>query len=144
MSHQILEQDVIDPGMHGTITSLPSFPLLERLEVPLIFLVGWDPEQSKKRIGDLLPRSVKWLTLTDDFVEEQASHYYDEGQFLGVLTKWLRSWRETTPFLEKLCLEFGMEDEMWGKEEWERIRALDGQYGLEIEVKRVKAWRHFH
>lgn len=144
-SGEILEENETDPGMHGTITSLPSFPSLERLEVPLIFLVGWDPERSKKSIGDLLPRSVKWLTLTDDFVEEQASHYFDEGKFLGAVTKWLGSWRETTPFLEKLCLEFGMEDKLWGKEEWERIRDLNGQFGLEVEINRgVDSWRRFH
>ena len=53
----------------GYMGSLRSFSKLERLEIPLPVLLGWNPDFSCKKLRDVLPSSLKELCLRDDLVD---------------------------------------------------------------------------
>lgn len=125
-------------GMDSTLTVLPKFTQLEELEVPMIFLLGWDPED-KIKLGDVLPKTIRQLTLSDDFVAEGNTRWGGvadvwDSEWLDVIGEWLESWRESTSQLQRLCLIHNEVDQSnWLPHMIQRFMKLGENTGLEVE-----------
>jgi hypothetical protein len=66
----------------GWMGSLQSMTKLERLEIPLPVLLGWNPDPSRK-LRDVLPNNLRELRLRDDLVD-----WWFEGETTYSWTPW--------------------------------------------------------
>lgn len=120
-------------GILSTLTSLRSFPLLERLAIPWVLLLGLSPSL-KMGLDGVLPRGLKELVLTDDLFcewsnDENRGEWEDEDILLVVVEKWLEEWREDVPRLQKVIFWWGSADTLE-----EKFEGFEERFGCQIEV----------
>ncbi|KAH7383493.1 hypothetical protein BKA64DRAFT_682460 [Cadophora sp. MPI-SDFR-AT-0126] len=128
--------DLLPPrGMIGTITTLPKFLLLEKLEIPFFLLLG--PEHSANpMLGELLPPNLRQLSLTDGLAAAEEDEWEDPQKFLLVLTNWLAdsTWKTHTPQLETLELYYIDWYRQMTEESRHQFKDLDERFGVRVKV----------
>ena len=79
-----------------------SFAQLEKLEIPIVFLLGFEPSE-KIKLGDVLPKNVRLVTLTNDTWWKWQTGWDEPGeiQLLDIFEEWFDTCKEYTPQLEK-------------------------------------------
>ncbi|KNG85197.1 hypothetical protein ANOM_008094 [Aspergillus nomiae NRRL 13137] len=84
--------------------------MLEKLEVPIPFLLGFSPLlPNVVGLEESLPKSIQWLTLTDDLCLQCDSGWQFETEYLlGAFRSWLQDWKKFTPRLQGLRLSTKM------------------------------------
>lgn len=97
----------------GCLGSLQRFSSLRRLEIPIALLMGpapWD----KKRLLEILPRSLRLLILTDDTVTwhtvpkppiQEYGTDHSMQDVIDALGEYLRNCEQNAPMLENISLE---------------------------------------
>ncbi|KAH7176996.1 hypothetical protein EDB81DRAFT_864382 [Dactylonectria macrodidyma] len=90
--------------IEGNSNVFSALDVLEKLEVPLPFLLGFSPSDSDTiRLGERLPTSIQFLTITDDLYLQEEWAWRDT-EVLQVIRLWLQDWRNLTPHLRKFHL----------------------------------------
>lgn len=119
-------------GMIGTIENLPTYPLLEKLEIPFIVLLGLQPTREKS-LDELLPPNLRHLTLTDHCTEVEEGTWDEPGDLQLALTDWLdgTAWKTNTPRLEILELFFATEEYCYNGFEGQDLKQ---KFGLDVKL----------
>jgi hypothetical protein len=110
---------------------------LKQLQVPLPFLLGFQPDVANMKLAEILPRGIEILTITDDLYF-QTDWEWSDIQLYEVLALWLQDWKSFTPHLKKAHLLLELADSMeWGPEMREKLKDLGAEAGIEIEITKV-------
>ncbi|KAF2137761.1 uncharacterized protein K452DRAFT_301735 [Aplosporella prunicola CBS 121167] len=95
-------------GVKGRVGSLKHLKL-ETLEMSLVVLLGWTPSKLDQSLGDILPRNLRSLCLTDDMGD--FLYWKWEGEdLLGVLCPYIEA-RDTAPSLERVEMSLVWDEE---------------------------------
>jgi hypothetical protein len=122
-------------SIDNPISLRDSFLQLENLEIPIVFLLGWEPAD-KIKFGDVLPENVRSVTLNDDTWWKWGTPWLDhaEMRLLDVIEEWFNDYRVCTPRLEKVHLVIREMDE-WYPEALERFNIMGVNARLEVEYE---------
>lgn len=144
-------------GVKGSLQNLVNLNHVKRLQIPLVFLVGF-VRGGKKSIHNLLPRSIESLRLTYDLSEHEGGYPHHEpiidmpewewsdGDVFNFLESWLSVWESCTPYLREIILDVeclwdlpdGSPDEdhigVWNTVMRQRVDDLSIQTGITIWV----------
>lgn len=142
--------DQFFPGLEavGSLTALVKFDRIKTLHIPLAFLVGFAQDRTK-RLQDVIPRNVEFLTITDDLalqnidnIEEQWPAWeWKDYAILGLLESWLREWTRWTPHLIHITLLLSWIDtdtNQWSPGAREQLWGLSAQAGIPLEFVNTK------
>ena len=135
--------DLEDPDVQfsGSFKVFSGLENLKILQVPIPFLLGFSPSESKaNHLPVALPPSLEWLTLTDDFSSNaQWMWEWEPDYLLEVIRSWLQDWKRHTPNLRGFCL---LESEMktigWQPDIIQGLRDLGTQSGIEVQITDMK------
>ncbi|RAH39851.1 uncharacterized protein BO95DRAFT_36618 [Aspergillus brunneoviolaceus CBS 621.78] len=138
--------------VEGSLREMVEFGKLKRLQIPLAFLVGF-AQDTTKRLQDVLPRNIEYLSLTDElglqnedgYVEETWPVYeWQDFAVLILLRTWLEDWRTHTPHLRGVSLvyeELDTNQGEWPPELRHQLTELGTQAGIQLElVEWVRRW----
>lgn len=84
--------------LHGILTR---FTRLQVAEVPITFLLGFNPDYAANLDGSVLPDTLRELVLRNDLVNLAGFEWYD-GDILDFIKKFLTHSRHSTPLLRKI------------------------------------------
>lgn len=104
-----------DLRIKGLGNAFNSLHMLKNLEIPLPFLVGFGHTSSSFGLGNVLPRNIEWLTITDD-LRLGFEWEWENAQLFQILEAWLRDWRSTTIHLRGLNIRLTEGHEFLGFE----------------------------
>ncbi|KAL4891311.1 hypothetical protein BDV59DRAFT_183044 [Aspergillus ambiguus] len=110
---------------------------LEKLEVPIPFLLGFAPwTPNVVCLAEALPKSIQWLTVTDDLCLQQEWEWVYETEYLfQTFRSWLQGWRNSTPNLRgfRLLTKVGRVDD-WDPVIIQGLRDLGAQTSIQVQV----------
>lgn len=107
---------------------------LKRLQVPLPFLLGFQPDESNAKLADILPRNIEVLTITDALYF-QLEWDWSDIELLEVIEFWLQDWRSATPHLKTFHLFLWHTDSTeWGPGRRQQLQDLGAKAGVGIEI----------
>lgn len=131
-----------DPSWAGrssilsSLGSLQSLSSLTTLRVPFIFLLGWAYDDVRPKLADHLPRSIEHLELTDHLFEMDECEWDEDAAFETVET-FARVWREITPSLKRIVIDFSRTTEFPQEQlqtRGRRVHVLCGDL-VEVEIR---------
>jgi hypothetical protein len=136
--------DLNEPELQfsGSFKAFSGLYNLKRLEVPIVFLLGFSPSMSKANFLAVgLPRGLEWLTLTDGLcMQDQWEWEYETDYFLEAIRSWLRNWKTYTPNLQGFCLLGSvMKAQDWHPDMIQELRDLGTQSGIEVQINDTEA-----
>lgn len=125
----------------GALDGLRKLRYLERLRIPLIFLMGSASaglDARRRRLEDVVPSTLRHVTLThelgmnDCFVN--GDHSWDDGDQFDKIASWLQASKVATPHLRSMDFEFGI----WAPSGWnasmrDSLRRLGAEMGIKVE-----------
>lgn len=142
--------DQFFPGLEavGSLKGLVNFDLIKTLQIPWAFLVGFAQDETK-RLQDVIPRNIVFLTITDDLALQNSDYLEEEWPLwewkdyaiLGLLESWLREWTRWTPHLSRITLLLSWIDtdtNQWSPRAREQLRDLSAQVGIPLEFINTK------
>lgn len=122
----------------GTLGAFANLPHLQELQVPLAFLVGFEPKPAAPlRLADTVPSNIEVLTITDDLVHLLTKYLWDEDLVVDLVEEFLQNLQETHPRLRRLVL--WLSDEEWLPGLKDRLNEAFVQVPLQITVKFQKS-----
>lgn len=131
--------------IEGSLHTMADWDMLERLQVPWSFLVGF-VQDTTKRLQDVIPRNIEFLSITDDLAfwdiaggEEWPLWGWTDFAILELLQVWLKDWKACTPHLRGITLLFSWVDFdyngwTWSPENREQLGELGAQAGIQLEM----------
>ncbi|GAQ43073.1 hypothetical protein AtubIFM56815_008386 [Aspergillus tubingensis] len=131
--------------MEGSLHALVDFDELKRLQIPLAFLVGF-VEDTTKRLQDVVPRNIEFLTITDELgLQNDGGEYntewpiyeWTDSAVLTLLRTWLRDWRSCTPHLRGISILFDYIETNsgeWPPELRHQVMELGAQAGVSLDL----------
>ncbi|GES59955.1 hypothetical protein ATEIFO6365_0002028600 [Aspergillus terreus] len=138
------------PGLQtvGSLKALVNFDQIKTLQIPWAFLVGFAQDETK-RLQDVIPRNIVFLTITDDLALQNSDYLEEEWPLwewedyaiLGLLKSWLREWTRWTPHLSRITLLLSWIDtdtNQWSPRAREQLRELSAQVGIPLEFINTK------
>jgi hypothetical protein len=137
------------PGLkaEGSLKALVKFDQIKTLQIPLAFLVGF-AEDRTKRLQDVIPRNVEFLTITDDLALQNCDYLEDwplwewtDYAILDLLESLLRE--GTTPCLKRIPLRLSWIDtdtNQWSPRAREQLCGLSAQTGIPLELVETKQY----
>ena len=129
--------DLYRPPLHfnGSF-NLSALHMLERIKIPLPFVLGFSPSTSNTvHLGEALPKSLEWLTITDDLrFQEEWEWDLDTSHLVGVVRSWLQDWRRFTPRLRGFCLSGEDKRQDWQNEMLDGLEDLALEFGVQIQI----------
>jgi hypothetical protein len=132
------------PGLQavGSLKALVNFDRIKTLQIPLAFLVGFAQDETK-RLQDVIPRNVEFLTITDDLALQNSDYLEEEWPLwewkdyaiLGLLESWLREWPRWTPHLSRITLlqSWNTDTNRWSARAKQQLGDLSSQVGISLE-----------
>ncbi|CAG8428421.1 unnamed protein product [Penicillium salamii] len=137
------KDDLEDPDVQfsGSFKVFSGLQNLKLLQVPIPFLLGFSPSESKaNHLPVALPPSLEWLILTDDFSSnEQWQWEWEQDYLLGVIRSWLQDWKRRTPNLRGFrLLESEMRTIGYQPDMIQALRDLGTQSGIEVQITDMK------
>ncbi|PLN78208.1 hypothetical protein BDW42DRAFT_175402 [Aspergillus taichungensis] len=128
----------------GSLRAMVNCARIKTLQIPLIFLVGFAQDKTK-RLQDVLPKSIEFLTITDDLAYqsnedlEKGWHSWEWEDYTipDLVGPWIRERTRWAPTLKRvtLLLEWmNMETDQWLSRVREQLQALSVQTGIPIEL----------
>ncbi|KAF7164137.1 hypothetical protein CNMCM5623_008827 [Aspergillus felis] len=137
--------DQFYPGIkiEGSLRGMVGFDRIKSLQVPWPFLVGFAQDMTK-RLQDVVPRNIEFLTITDDLWPQNESGMVDalprwewtDDAMLGLLQSWLKDWKSCTPHLRGITLLLSwIYDDIheWSPRMRDQLRELGAQAGVQLE-----------
>jgi hypothetical protein len=94
--------------------------------------MGFSPDTAK-RLEDVIPRNIEFLTITDD-LRLHDEWEWDDHILLGVIQSWLENWKVSTPHLRGISLLLRKTDDEWGPRMRNELRELCAQAGIRLEI----------
>lgn len=136
--------DQFYPGLQavGSLTALSNFDRIKTLQIPWVFLVGF-AEDRTKRLQDVIPRNVEFLTITDDLALQNCDdlEQWPKYAILDLLESLLRE--GTTPFLKRIALLLSWIDtdiNQWPPRAREQLQGLSAQTGISLELVEIEQY----
>ncbi|KAL4987883.1 hypothetical protein BDW68DRAFT_187612 [Aspergillus falconensis] len=142
--------DQFFPGLEatGSLRALVNFGRIKTLQIPLAFLVGFAQDRTK-RLQDVIPRNVEFLTITDDLALQNSDYLEEEWPLwewkdyaiLGQLESWLREWTRWTLRLSRITLLLSWIDtdtNQWPPRAREQLHGLSVQAGIRLDFVNTK------
>ncbi|KAF2227848.1 hypothetical protein BDZ85DRAFT_8490 [Elsinoe ampelina] len=132
----------------GSFAGLRDLTRLKKLEIPIAFLLGFQPSTSN-RIADILPENLEQLTIRDDLYEPIVNEFrhevwlskWDDDAMFEAIVLWIEDVGRTQPLLGRLHLKIDeMQEGEWLPAMQERLVQLGRQNGVAISVRR--GWDH--
>ncbi|KAK2882544.1 hypothetical protein FQN49_000229 [Arthroderma sp. PD_2] len=121
--------------VRGNFQAVRDLDKLRTLCVPLPILLGFSPSDSDKRLEDVLPKNIEYLTINDDFYDREDYEWMDLHLMEALESWWLGDRRKSTPHLKKFHLFLGIIDfGEWDPEMRQRLRDLGVQAGIQVEI----------
>ncbi|OGM49581.1 hypothetical protein ABOM_001750 [Aspergillus bombycis] len=141
-----LEGDLERPELtfSGSFKTFSELHMLEKLEVPIPFLLGLSPSAPNVvGLEEALPKSIQWLTVTDDLCMQYEWGWEFETEYLlGAFRSWLQDWKTSTPRLQGLrLLSRVCPVQDWHPEMIQVFRDLGAPAGIQTEVIEREGWR---
>jgi hypothetical protein len=141
------------PGIKivGSLQRMVGFDKLKRLQVPWPFLVGF-AQDMMKRLQDVIPRNIEYLTITDDLrlqnedgmVDELPRWEWTDDAMLGLLQSWLKDWKSCTPHLRGITLLLSWNDDNeWSPSMRDQLRELGAHAGVPLELIELDGFENF-
>ncbi|RJE26611.1 hypothetical protein PHISCL_01025 [Aspergillus sclerotialis] len=134
--------DQFQPGLQavGSLDAMASFNI-RRLQIPLAFLVGF-AQDTTKRLQDVIPRNIEFLTITDDLAMQNMDYLEDwplfewkDDAILELLQSWLKEWTICTPNLRRITLSLCWIDmDEWSPKKRAQLRDLGAESGILLEL----------
>lgn len=87
------------------------FPVLDRVEMPFVMLVGWE-RGAGKRLVEMLSRSIRELCLRDDMAD-WVEYEWEPCDVVGQVKELLRLKEDMAPRLEAVEIERGDYEDDW-------------------------------
>jgi hypothetical protein len=144
----VSEADPENPTVifRGSFKTFSGLHMLRKLEVPIAFLFGFSPlEPNMVCLQEALPKSIQWLTMTDDLCLQQEWDWdmeWEAAYLLGAIRSWLQDWKKSTPHLQGIyLLSKVMKVRDWDFAMIEGLNDLGLQSGIRVlitEVERTK------
>lgn len=128
----------------GSFKTFSRLHMLRKLEVPVVFLLGFSPfEPNVVCLQEALPKSIQWLTMTDDLCLQQEWEWeWEAAHLLGAIRSWLQDWKNSTPHLQGFRLSSTvMKVRDWDPAMLQGLNDLGLQSGIRVlitEVERTK------
>lgn len=87
----------------GTLGALSDLPHLQRFQIPLAFLVGFEPKPAL-RLANTVPTNIEALTITDDLVQLLSRYLWDGELVADLVEELLQDLPERHPRLRRLTI----------------------------------------
>lgn len=116
----------------GTLGALSDLPHLQDIQIPLAFLVGFEPKPAL-RLANTVPTSIEVLTITDDLVQLLTRYLWDGDLVADLLEAFLQGLQETHPRLRRL--EMWLIDDEWLPRLKERLDEALVHMALQFNIK---------
>ncbi|KAL4972973.1 hypothetical protein BDW66DRAFT_154245 [Aspergillus desertorum] len=129
---------------HGLMKAMVDFGMIKRLQIPLAFLVGF-AQDTTKRLEDVVPRNIEFLTITDDLALQNEDHLEEEWRMwewkdyaiMDLPDAWLKGGHAHTPHLCRVTLLLKWIDsdtDQWSPAARDRLRDLSTQVGIPVDL----------
>jgi hypothetical protein len=118
--------------VQGSLKGMTEFDKLRKFTVPLTFLMGFSADFTK-RIEDHLPRSLEFLTITDNLSLHYQYDWWDH-ELLSVLETWLENFQTSTPHLCGITLSIEYTHDNWNHPIGEEFQGLCSRVGIRFEA----------
>ncbi|KAJ9156034.1 hypothetical protein NKR23_g1148 [Pleurostoma richardsiae] len=136
----VSESDGVDfPPLRiqGSFEWISRFGKLRKFTVPLTVLMGFSADMTR-RIDEFLPRSLEFLTITDDLCL-QMDYTWEDHEIFSVLESWLEHFHTSTPRLRGIALPLtAVTDWEWNQTTKDDLRALGAKVGIEVEITKIE------
>lgn len=116
----------------GTLGALVDLPHLQKFQIPLAFLVGFEPKPAL-RLTNTVPTSIEALTITDDLVQLLTRYLWDGDLVADLVEAFLQGLPATHPRLRRLVM--WLIDDEWLPRLKERLGEAFVQMALQIDIK---------
>ncbi|KAF2257806.1 hypothetical protein CC78DRAFT_178516 [Lojkania enalia] len=112
--NQIFERGLQFPAVQGTLYILREMEQLRKIEIPILFLLGWAPDFAA-RLHEVLPSGITELTLRDDFVDLCPwATGMNCHKKVGLIGEYMENRSVYAPHLRKFMIRIsGMKKEGW-------------------------------
>jgi hypothetical protein len=121
----------------GSFKTFSGLHMLEKLEVPIPFLLGFSPwAPNVVCLEEALPKNIQWLTVTDNLCLQQEWEWAWETEYLlGAFRSWLQDWKKSTPRLRGFCLLTTlMKVRDWDTAMIQGLRDIGAQTGIQVQI----------
>ncbi|KAH7114168.1 hypothetical protein B0J13DRAFT_240874 [Dactylonectria estremocensis] len=118
-------------GVEGSFGGIVDFRRIERLQVPLVFLVGFSPETTD-RLEHAMPPNVESVTITDDL--NWDDYEWEDKHILQMIELWMDHGKDLTPQLRKIRLLLAETRYEWDHEMRGELATVCNKVGIEVEV----------
>lgn len=122
-------------GMIGRLDTLHGFKNLLSLEIPIIVLLGWSAVAPVK-LSNLLPLSLRHLSLTDDLHELGEDQWGDEA-LLPLIQEFLKERSFGTSEFESISLILNHVQTRWCEEARMKLKTLCEHARVQCQVVKV-------
>jgi hypothetical protein len=100
--------------------------------IPITFLLGFTPLWGR-RIEDVLPPNIEYLTMTDDLCLFWQ-YDWEPCDIVDVLAPWLEKCRTVTPHIRCLVLSLKTEYDRWNRPIREELEELCIKADVDLEI----------
>jgi len=121
--------------IRGSLRAIASFDKLRKFTVPLIFLLGFSSDNTK-RIENFLPQSLEFLTITDHLCFHDQYEWTDR-EVLSVLESWLEDFQTSTPHLCEVAFFLRQTDDNWNQAIRDEFQKLCLRVGIRGKVTKL-------
>lgn len=122
-------------GLVGRVENLHFFTDLLSLEIPIIVLLGWNAD-SPRKLGDLLPPSLRHLFLTDDLHELGEDEWGDEAM-LPLIQEFLEDREFGTSELKGISLILNHAQTEWCEEARTKLKTMCERARIQCSVVKI-------
>jgi hypothetical protein len=130
-----LEPPLLD--IRGALIALVNFCQLEKLEIPLQFLVASFTPANGIQLKDVVPRHIHSLIITDDLEEQYEQNRWDDTALYNIISLWLQDFTAPKPNLRTISLLLNLTDDNWGPVMRAALTDLCGQCGFEAKITKI-------
>lgn len=122
-------------GMAGKLDTLNGFKKLHSLVIPSIVLLGWTVD-SPRKMGDILPLSLRHLCLTDDLHELGEDKWGDEA-LLPLIQEFLEERSFSASKLESISLLLNQSQTEWCEEARVKLKSICERARIQCSIGKM-------
>jgi hypothetical protein len=119
--------------LKGSLKALTDFCQLEKLEIPLQFLLASFRPATGIQLKDMVPKYIQSLTITDDLQGQEEQNEWEDTELYNFIALWLQDWRVSKPNLRTIALLPNQSGYDWSFGIRPELKELCDQYGLEAK-----------
>jgi hypothetical protein len=122
----------------GSLKVLVDFCQLEKLEIPLHFLVASFIPATGIQLKDVVPRHIQWLIINDNLEDQEEQNKWDDKALYNAIALWLQNSSVPKPNLRTISLLLNQTKVYWGPRMRQALTELCDQCGFEAKITKVK------